>query len=121
MLYSVSDCAMILGHNVDTEGRGIKFVLFFTSRCVFGKRKAAGWKLKESCSHPYDTYVVGVWKKRDWQNSVKFRNFRLIVPIEACGSRILHNVEVKMRSVKFRNQVSKSGHLGAFLKLNVQF
>ena len=121
MLQPVSDCAMILGHNVDTEGRCIKFVLFFTSRCVFWKRKAAGWKLKESCSHPYDPYVVGVWKKRDWQNSVKFRNFRIIVRIEACGSRILHNVEVKTRSVKFRNRVSKTGHFGAFLKLKVQF
>ena len=50
MLQPVSDCAMILGHNVDTEGRCIKFVLFFTSRCVFWKRKAAGWKLKESCA-----------------------------------------------------------------------
>ena len=29
------------------------------------------------------------------------RNFCLIVRIEACGSRILHNVEVKMRSVKW--------------------
>ena len=42
------------------------------------------------------------------------RNFRLIVRIEACGSRILHNVEVKMRSVKFRKLVSKTGHFGAF-------
>ena len=37
------------------------------------------------------------------------RNFRLIVRIEACGSRILHNVEVKMRSVKFRNRDVKNG------------
>ena len=55
--------------------------------------------------------------KRDRQNSVKFRNFRLIVRIEACGSRILHNVEVKMRSVKFRKLVSKTGHFGAFLRV----
>ena len=35
--------------------------------------------------------------------TIKLFFFRyLIVPIEACGSRILHNVEVKMRSVKFR-------------------
>ena len=111
----------ILNDAMRVLGKVVKFVLFFTSRCVFGKRKAAGWKLKESCSHPYDTYVVGVWKKRDWQNSVKFRNFRLIVRIEACGSRILHNVEVKMRYVKFRNRVSKTGHFGAFWKLKVQF
>ena len=102
-------------------GKVVKFVLFFTSRCVFWKRKAAGWKLKESCRHPYDPYVVWVWKKRDWQNSVKFRNFRLIVPIEACCCRILHNAEVKMRSVKFRNRVSKTGHFGAFWTLKVQF
>ena len=31
-------------------GKVVKFVLFFTSRCVFWKRKAAGWKLKESCA-----------------------------------------------------------------------
>ena len=46
-------------------GKVVKFVLFFTSRCVFWKRKAAGWKLKESCRHSYDPYVVWVWKKRD--------------------------------------------------------
>ena len=45
------------------------------------------------------------------------RNFCLIVRIEACGSRILHNVEVKMRSVKFRKLVSKTGHFGAFLRV----
>ena len=39
-------------------GKVVKFVLFFTSRCVFWKRKAAGWKLKESCRHPYDPYVA---------------------------------------------------------------
>ena len=83
MLQPVSDCAMILGHNVDREGRCIKFVLFLQVDVFFWKRKAAGWKLKESCRHPYDPYVVWVWKKRDWQNSVKFRNFRLIVQIEA--------------------------------------
>jgi hypothetical protein len=83
MLLTVSDCAIVLEHDVDVGGRNIKFELFFTSRCVFWKRKAAGWKLKERCSHPYDPYVVWVWKKRDWQNSVKFRNFRLIVQIEA--------------------------------------
>lgn len=64
-------------------GKVVKFVLFFTSRCVFWKKKAAGWKLKESCRHSYAPYVVWVWKKRDRQNSVKFRNFRLIVQIEA--------------------------------------
>ena len=77
-------------------------------------------KREWSCSHPYDPYVAWQGNMRDWKNSVKFRNFRLIVRIEACGSRILHNVEVKTRSVKFRNRVSKSGHWGAFWKLKVQ-
>ena len=53
---------------------------------------------------------------RDRQNSVKFRNFRLIVRIEACGSRLLHNVEVKMRSVKFCKLVSKTGHFVLLLE-----
>ena len=60
-----------------------------------------------------------VWRgnKRDWQNSVKFRNFCLIVPVEACGSRILHNVEVKMRSVKFRKSGAEIEQFGAFLSV----
>ena len=81
---------------------------FFTSRCVFDE-KSAEQKLKGSFRHPYDPYVACYGNERDWKNSVKFRNFRLIVRFEACGSRILHNVEVKMRSVKFRNLVSKMG------------
>ena len=85
----------------------IKFVLFYGATLFLMKRE---W----SCSCQYDPYGVWVWKKRGWQNSVKFRNFCLIVRIEACGSRILHNVEVKTRSVKFRNRVSKTGLFGAF-------
>ena len=45
------------------------------------------------------------------------RNFRLIVRIEACGSRILHNVEVKMRSVKFRKSGAEIELFGAFLSI----
>ena len=83
--------------------------------------KVADRKFKSGSSCPYDPYVIWHGNKRDWKNSVKFRNFCLIVRIEACGSRILHNVEVKMRYVKFRNRVSKTGHFGAFWKLKVQF
>ena len=94
-------------HDVDAGGKYIKFVLFYGATLFLMKRE---W----SCSHPYDPYVAWQGNMRDWKNSVIFRNFRLIVWIEACGSRILHNVELKTRSVKFRNQVSKSGRLGAF-------
>ena len=57
--------------------------------------------------------VMWVLSKVVCQTSL-VRNFCLIVRIEACGSRILHNVEAKMRSVKFRKLVSKTGHFGAF-------
>ena len=39
MLQPVSDCAMILGHNVDTEGRCIKFVLFLQVDVFLGREK----------------------------------------------------------------------------------
>ena len=38
MLQPVSDCAMILGHNVDTEGRCIKFVLFYKWILFFNEK-----------------------------------------------------------------------------------
>ena len=74
-------------------------------------------KREWSFRHPYDPYVAWQGNMRDWKNSVKFRNFRLIVRIEACGSRILHNVEVKMRSVKFRKSGAEIEQLGAFLSV----
>ena len=44
-----------------------KYTIFIVCCLVFGRgvtyvfwtRKAAGWKLKESCRHPYDPYVIG--------------------------------------------------------------
>ena len=107
VLQIVSACAIMFEHDVDAGGKYIKFVLFYGATLFLMKRE---W----SCSPPYDPYVAWRGNMRDWKNSVKFRNFRLIVRIEACGSRILHNVELKTRSVKFRNRVSKSGHLRAF-------
>ena len=74
-------------------------------------------KREWSFRHPYDPYVAWYGNERDWKNSVKFRNFRLIVRFEACGSRILHNVEVKMRSVKFRKSGAEIELFGAFLSV----
>ena len=76
MLQVVSACAIMLEHDVDAGGRSIKFELFLQSS-PFQMEKGM------SCSHPYDPYVAWHGNKRDRQNSVKFRNSRLIVQIEA--------------------------------------
>ena len=47
----------ILNDAMRVLGKVVKFVLFFTRRCVFWKRKAAGWKLKESCA----TRMTRMW------------------------------------------------------------
>ena len=97
-------------HDVDAGGKYIKFALFYGATLFLMKRE---W----SCSHPYDPYVAPNGNEHNGKNSVKFRNFRLIVRIEACGSRSLHNVKVKMRSVKFRKSGAEIEQFGAFLRV----
>ena len=55
MLHAVSDCAIVVEHDVEAGGRNIKFVLFL--RSVFLIRKAAGQKLKEVAA----TRMTHIW------------------------------------------------------------
>ena len=73
----------ILNDAMRVLGKVVKFVLFFYKTMCFLEEKSRRMEIEGKLRHPYDPYVVWVWKKRDWQNSVKFRNFRLIVQIEA--------------------------------------